>query len=178
MNAMIICVGKLKERYWREAAAEYGKRLSRYGKLETVELPDLPEPLKPSPAEEQKIKAVIDHVLQKLENEKTLWIRTDAGEIRLRLAEILFIESQNQNVLINTASDSYSVRGNMSDYEERLTPEGFFRIHRSYLAALSKIQRINGKEAVMEDGTVLPVSRSKEARLREALFSFVSREAF
>ena len=130
------------------------------------------------PAEEQKIKAVIDHVLQKLENEKTLWIRTDAGEIRLRLAEILFIESQNQNVLINTASDSYSVRGNMSDYEERLTPEGFFRIHRSYLAALSKIQRINGKEAVMEDGTVLPVSRSKEARLREALFSFVSREAF
>ena len=53
----ILCVGKLKERYWREAAAEYGKRLSRYGKLETVELPDLPEPLKPSPAEEQKIRA-------------------------------------------------------------------------------------------------------------------------
>ena len=130
------------------------------------------------PAEEQKIKAVIDHVLQKLENEKTIWIKFDSETIRLRLAEILFIESRNQNVIISTASDSYSVRGNISNYEERLTPEGFFRIHRSYLAALSKIQRINGKEAVMEDGTVLPVSRSKEARLREALFSFVSREAF
>jgi DNA-binding LytR/AlgR family response regulator len=130
------------------------------------------------PADEQKIKAVIDHVLQKIENEKQLWIKTDEGEIRLRLTEILFIESQNQNVIINTDAESYSVRGNMSDYEKRLTPDGFFRIHRCYLVALSKIQKNSGKEAVMEDGTVLPVSRSKEAKLREALFSFVSREAF
>ncbi len=130
------------------------------------------------PADEQKIRAVIDHVLQKTENEKTLWIRTDEGEIRLRLAEILFIESQNQNVVISTDTESYSVRGNMRDFEQRLTPEGFFRIHRGYLAALSKIRQISGREAVMEDGTRLPVARSKETALREALFSFVSREAF
>jgi DNA-binding LytR/AlgR family response regulator len=130
------------------------------------------------PPDEQKIRAVIDHVLQKTENEKTLWIRTDEGEIRLRLAEILFIESQNQNVVISTDADSYSVRGNMRDFEQRLTPEGFFRIHRGYLAALSKIRQISGREAVMEDGTRLPVARSKETALREALFSFVSREAF
>ncbi len=130
------------------------------------------------PADERKIRAVIDHVLQKMENEKTLWIRTDEGEMRLRLAEILFIESQNQNVVISTDADSYSVRGNMRDFEQRLTPEGFFRIHRGYLAALSKIRQISGREAVMEDGTRLPVARSKETALREALFSFVSREAF
>lgn len=57
MNVTIVCVGKLKERYWREAAAEYAKRLSRYGKLEIVELPDMPEPDKPTPSEEQKIRA-------------------------------------------------------------------------------------------------------------------------
>ena len=130
------------------------------------------------PANEQQVSTVIDRVLQKLENEKQLWIKTDEGDMRLGLSDILFIESQNQNVVINTAADSYSVRGNMSEYEERLTPEGFFRIHRGYLAALSKVQRISGREVVMEDGTVLPVSRSKEAPLREALFSFVRRDAF
>lgn len=57
MNVTIVCVGKLKERYWRDAAAEYAKRLSRYGKLEIVELPDMPEPDKPTPSEEQKIRA-------------------------------------------------------------------------------------------------------------------------
>lgn len=130
------------------------------------------------PADAQKIKDVIDRVLRKLENEKQLWIKTDEGDMRLRLKDILFIESQNQNVVINTAADSFSVRGTMSDYEERLTPEGFFRVHRCYLVSLAKVQRISGREIVIEDGTILPVSRNKEAKLRDALFSFVSREAF
>ena len=130
------------------------------------------------PAEEQKIRDVIDRVLHNLEDEKQLWIKTEEGDMRLKLRDILFIESQNQNVIISTAADSYSVRGNMSNYEARLTPNGFFRIHRSYLVSLARVERISGKEIHMEDGTVLPVSRSKEAKLREALFSFVSKEAF
>ncbi len=34
----LVCVGKLKERYWREAVEEYQKRLSRFCKLEIKEL--------------------------------------------------------------------------------------------------------------------------------------------
>ena len=51
----LICMGRLKERYWREAADEYEKRLSRFGKFEEVELPDLPEPANSSPAIEAQI---------------------------------------------------------------------------------------------------------------------------
>ena len=40
MKTTIIATGKLKERYWREACAEYVKRLAPYGALEIVELPD------------------------------------------------------------------------------------------------------------------------------------------
>ena len=56
MNMALICMGKLKEKYWRDAAAEYEKRLSRFGKWETNELPDLPEPSNSSPAIEEQIK--------------------------------------------------------------------------------------------------------------------------
>lgn len=55
MNMALICVGRLKERYWRDAAAEYEKRLSRFGRFETIELPDLPEPANASPAIEAQI---------------------------------------------------------------------------------------------------------------------------
>ena len=56
MNSALICVGRLKERYWREAAAEYEKRLTRFGRFETIELPDLPEPANSSPAIERQIR--------------------------------------------------------------------------------------------------------------------------
>ena len=47
----IICVGKLKERFYEEAAAEYVKRLSRFCKLEIVELKEERLPEDPSPAQ-------------------------------------------------------------------------------------------------------------------------------
>ena len=52
----LVCMGRLKEKYWRDAATEYEKRLSRFGKWETIELPDLPEPANSSPAIEEQIK--------------------------------------------------------------------------------------------------------------------------
>lgn len=36
----IICVGKVKESFYREAILEYGKRLSKYTKISIVEVPD------------------------------------------------------------------------------------------------------------------------------------------
>ena len=44
MSTAILCVGKLKEKPYRQMADEYLKRLSRYGKYEEAEIADLPEP--------------------------------------------------------------------------------------------------------------------------------------
>lgn len=40
MNLTLVCVGKLKERYWRDAADEYLKRLRPYARVRVLELPD------------------------------------------------------------------------------------------------------------------------------------------
>ena len=50
-RVVLICVGKLKERFYAEAAAEYVKRLGRFCKLEIVELPEERLPQDPSPAQ-------------------------------------------------------------------------------------------------------------------------------
>lgn len=43
MPVSILCAGRLREKYWRDAADEYLKRLSRYDKVEVIEIPDQPE---------------------------------------------------------------------------------------------------------------------------------------
>ncbi len=50
----IICVGKLKEKFYLDAAAEYVKRLQRHCKLEIIELPESRLSDAPSPAEIKK----------------------------------------------------------------------------------------------------------------------------
>lgn len=56
MNIQIVCIGKLKEKYWTEAVAEYSKRLSRFCTLEIVELKESRLPDKASEAEEKLVK--------------------------------------------------------------------------------------------------------------------------
>ncbi|MDD3244438.1 MAG: 23S rRNA (pseudouridine(1915)-N(3))-methyltransferase RlmH [Eubacteriales bacterium] len=56
MNITVICAGKLKESFWREAVGEYAKRLSRYGKVEILEAADEKIPDNASPAQEALIK--------------------------------------------------------------------------------------------------------------------------
>ncbi|MFI3175249.1 MAG: 23S rRNA (pseudouridine(1915)-N(3))-methyltransferase RlmH [Bacillota bacterium] len=55
MQFTIVCVGKLKESYWKEGVAEYTKRLQRYGKINIVELPDEKAPETMSEAQKQEV---------------------------------------------------------------------------------------------------------------------------
>ena len=57
MKISIVCVGKLKERFYREAVDEYVKRLGRYCKPEIIEVPDEKTPEGASHVMEEQIKA-------------------------------------------------------------------------------------------------------------------------
>lgn len=55
MKITIVCVGKLKEKFYRDAVDEYAKRLGKYCRLEILEVADEKTPDGASPAEEEKI---------------------------------------------------------------------------------------------------------------------------
>ena len=56
MRITILCVGKIKEKFYRDAIAEYEKRLSKYCKFEIVEVADEKTPDRASALEEEQIK--------------------------------------------------------------------------------------------------------------------------
>lgn len=58
MNVNIVCVGKIKEAYFRDAIAEYQKRLSRYCKISITELIDEKTPDKQSKALDDKVRQI------------------------------------------------------------------------------------------------------------------------
>ena len=56
MNITVVCIGKLKEKYWTDAVNEYMKRLSAYCSIKIDELKEARLPDNASPAEEEAVK--------------------------------------------------------------------------------------------------------------------------
>ncbi len=56
MNIRVVCVGRLKERFYEEAVSEFLKRLSRYASVEIAEVSDEKAPEKLSAAQREQVK--------------------------------------------------------------------------------------------------------------------------
>lgn len=70
MKITILCVGKIKEAFYRQAIEEYAKRLSKYCKFEIIEVADEKTPDKASDALEMQIKEKeADRILEKLKED-------------------------------------------------------------------------------------------------------------
>ena len=78
MKITIVTVGKIKEKYLKDAIAEYGKRLSRYCKLEIVETADEKTPDGASELMEQQIRRKEAERIEK-------YLREDAYVIALAI---------------------------------------------------------------------------------------------
>lgn len=67
MNGVILCVGKLKEKWQQQGCDEYLKRLTRYGKYEIIAVDDQPAPERASDAQLRQImdregQALLKHI--------------------------------------------------------------------------------------------------------------------
>ena len=72
MNIKIVCVGKLKEKYFKDGIAEYVKRMSRFAKVKIVQVPDEKAPEKLSPAEMEQVKEIEGkRILDKIKDKTT-----------------------------------------------------------------------------------------------------------
>ena len=70
MKITILCVGRIKEKFYRDAIDEYAKRLGKYCKFEIIEVADEKTPDKASMAEEEQIKAKeAERLLSKLKDD-------------------------------------------------------------------------------------------------------------
>jgi two-component system LytT family response regulator len=90
------------------------------------------------------------------------------------IAKLDYAEAQDDYVELNAEGKKYLKQQTISGLESGLDPARFVRIHRSYVANLERITKVepyakDSHVAVMTNGKQLPVSRSGYARLRALL---------
>ena len=83
MNIKIVCVGKLKEKYFKDGIAEYVKRMSRFAKVKIVQVPDEKAPEKLSPAEMEQVKEIEGkRILDKIKEKEYVYVTAIKGKER------------------------------------------------------------------------------------------------
>jgi two-component system response regulator LytT len=133
------------------------------------------------PVQEDKLREVLRFVMDQSTSKRQILIKVDGEETLINVTDIIYLEAQNQYVMLYTTGGEHLVRYNIGDFEEQLKNDGFFRAHRGYLISLAKVKKLVKSEVLMESpsGDIsLPVSRSNIKPLKEALYAYVENSAF
>jgi two-component system LytT family response regulator len=88
--------------------------------------------------------------------------------------DIHFLEAQDDYVMIYSREGKFLKQQTMKYFENHLDPEQFVRVHRSYIARIASIERIEPYEKtnfilILKDGYKVPVSRNGMQVLKENL---------
>ena len=118
-------------------------------------------------------KAILQNCFIKLsqvvENKsKTIRIRTNKQDIVLKISDIIYIVKLKNYSYIHTASEKYSVKSSLKEYENILSKDGFIRCHEGYIVNLNEICKILDKSILLSNNEVIPISRSKVNLVKEA----------
>lgn len=87
---------------------------------------------------------------------------------KVRIEDILYLESDNVYVNVYTVDDKLLVRNTLQEYIALIGLPSFVRVHRSYVVNINHIQSI-GAEYLIINKTKIPISRS----LRDNLFNYL-----
>ncbi|MBK8562628.1 MAG: response regulator transcription factor [Saprospiraceae bacterium] len=94
------------------------------------------------------------------------FIKSDGQFIKIKLADVLYFESEKDYVFIHTEQKRYLTLLSLKQLEKELPPDKFLRVHRSYFVALDKIDMVDGSNLIIK-GKEIPVSRS----LQDTIFN-------
>nr|WP_255430325.1 LytTR family DNA-binding domain-containing protein [Rufibacter sp. LB8] len=92
-----------------------------------------------------------------------LFVKVDNKIVKLNLNSIGFIEARGDYVVINTDQKKHIVYTTMSAIDQKLPPEQFLRIHRSFIINLKKIELIEDDSVLMQD-KYIPIGGSYQAK--------------
>lgn len=117
-----------------------------------------------------KARELIESTTEELSvsEEEFIFIRDSNIIRRIKLDDILFVESMRDYVKLHTPQKFYAIHTTLKAVEDRLPSSKFLRVHRSYIVAIEKIDTIREGVIIVQEKTV-PVADAYRAALNKRM---------
>lgn len=147
----LICMGKLKEKFYLSAAEEYEKRLKGYCNFHLIELPEARLPDDPSPAEiSAGLEKEADTIIAKIPKGSWFCIFTPEGkllsseELAKKLKDVKFSGKSSACFLIGSSFGIAPKIKQMADFKLSMSPMTFPH----HLARIMVLEQLYRAEAI------------------------------
>lgn len=107
----------------------------------------------------QAIEKVLRQSQPQPSNPSYIFVKTGYSMERIDLADIFYIEGMNEYLQIVTSGRKYMTLQSFAQIEDSLPSGNFLRVHKSYLVALDKIERIERHVIIIRDKRI-PLGKS------------------
>lgn len=125
------------------------------------------------PVGPEKLFPVLDRAADHLSSRRrSVLISTSEAEVKVPLADILYVEAENVYVIVHTLRGSHRTRCSLAKFAEQLD-ETFFKVHRSFVVGLKEIIKITRTEITMSNGDTVPISRGMYDGVHAALVKYL-----
>lgn len=126
------------------------------------------------PATKESIAYVLDKAMKRLSesSSNTFSLKTPDGTVIVSENEISYVEVFDHNLVYHTTKGEYTVRGRLSDVQEKLNPERFVVCNRSFLVNLRYVSNITSDYLMIGD-TRISISKSHRKELMQRFSSFL-----
>jgi len=127
---------------------------------------------------EQTLQECMDDILREIRQEE--WVVEFGfveGNVRLRVDDIIYIETSKHKNVFYTKGQEFSIYRKMDDLEEDLKGMGFVRIHQSFLINMKYIARISSYVMILTTGKEISVPKSRYPKVKRqyTLFKYQKR---
>ena len=126
------------------------------------------------PIKEKECCKTLNNAFLAIQNQKadTFVIIQETQSIRLLKREIYYFEMDNHYVKVHTTKGMYRYKENLSNVGSMLGEPRFCRCHRSFIVNLEHVATINQTKVEIDNGDILPVSRSRWQALNQCFLSY------
>lgn len=123
--------------------------------------------------EEQLLQSLEKIRREKLQSSGKLLIYCQGGYMAIPLGDIRYLESRLHKTCIVLEKTEYLCNERLEILKEQLD-ERFLSCHKSYVANMDYIREFHGRELILEDERVIPVSKARIKNAKENFFTYVS----
>jgi DNA-binding LytR/AlgR family response regulator len=104
----------------------------------------------------------------KVEKKDFIFIKDNGTLKKINIDDILYLEAMGDYVKVHTPQKFHVVHSTLKAIEEKLSEDKFFRVHRSYIVAISKIDYIQ-EGTIYINKTAVPIADTYRSTLNRKL---------